>query len=94
MNHVEKSLPERSPDHHHVAGARTIVEINRHVICEHRRRFGKETPCFARFDSALAESHSKSPSTTVDIALFSMVYSPYEVKSGPVRSVQRPAVQR
>src|SRR3569832_52515 len=46
---------------------------------------GKDTPCFARFDSALVESHSKSPSTTVGIALPSMVYGPYTVKRCQVR---------
>ena len=43
----------------------------------------KDTPCFARFDSALVESHSKSPSTTVGIAFLSMVYDPYTGKALP-----------
>ena len=42
---------------------------------------GKDTPCSSRFDSALAESHSKSPSTTVGIAYSSRVYAPYQVNS-------------
>ena len=49
---------------------------------------GNETPCFAKFHAALAEFHSKSPSTMVAMANVSMGYNPYIVKQGcwPPRS--------
>jgi len=53
------------------------------MIREDGDRFRKDTPCFARFDSALVESRSKSPSTTAGIAFSSMVYIPYQVNGPP-----------
>jgi hypothetical protein len=42
---------------------------------------GKETPCFLRFDSAFAESHSKSPSMIVGTPRPIMGHIPYCVKA-------------
>ena len=47
---------------------------------------GNDTPCFARFDSAFAAFHSKSPSTIVAMATCLMGYAPGTVK--PTRSLR------
>jgi hypothetical protein len=50
---------------------------------------GKETPWFLMFDSALTESHSKSPSMTVGTPRTSMGHDPYRVNSNVVAPPSR-----
>ena len=68
VNDIEDAISDRGSDHNNSISTGAVIEKHGPRIGRDIAASGKDTPCLPKLDSALASSHSKSPSMTVDTA--------------------------
>ena len=81
VNDIEDAISDRGSDHNNSISTGAVIEKHGPRIGKDIAASGKDTPCLPKLDSALASSHSKSPSMTVDTAYINYGAQPIVVNA-------------